>query len=365
MSEDPIRPTQTFMCLTSVAFSGLTPRAGQTDWSDVGVDYKNKTISRPARMSPCTTADIPKVRSTYIDLEEGKEGIQQILEKQFRTFDGYSNINILWYAAQIELSMFLNDDAINSFDDLWQFVYQEFGHKYVMSRAPHIWQTHPSYPLNIRGLVIHFARQNGGSVTREQIDDYFYRIMIGSPINQSLISHDELLFCDKCKFMPTDFVNLTSERCKSITKALNELFSMENVPYIVLRDIKSEWFSCLPILPNGMEWKPLLLQEVLRIRKDIGYRVILPGLKGQNFDTVGAALVPNNSDIVTFADVVHRYCYAKYKLPRKIYAEDLRHELLDAYMIEGNELIYNMYKALNDHRFAFDSEKQYVTVLEN
>jgi hypothetical protein len=83
---------------------------------------------------------------------------------------GYSNINILWDAAQNELSMFLNDNAINSADDLWHFATRVFGHELALFN-PHIWQTTPIYPTNIRGIAMNLAQQYGGTVTRNQIDE--------------------------------------------------------------------------------------------------------------------------------------------------------------------------------------------------
>lgn len=54
-----------------------------------------------------------------VDLDEGKDGIREILEVHFQTLYGYSNINILWNAVQDNLSMFLNDNAINNADGLF------------------------------------------------------------------------------------------------------------------------------------------------------------------------------------------------------------------------------------------------------
>jgi len=140
------------------------------------------------------------------------------------------------------------------------------------------------------------------------------------------------------------------------------LFSAETAPYIVLRDIREDWFAHLPDLATT-NWTPMLLQEILRIRTDIGFCVISK-LKGQAFDTLGAAIVPNHSDANTFADIVHCYCDVKYTLPYNITAENLRLELREAGMLEGNELIWNMHKALKDYRFAFDNEKINVKILE-
>lgn len=306
---------------------------------------------------------LSSVMDDIVDLEEGKNRIQKILRVHFQTLCGYSNIIILWNAAQDTLSMFLNDNAINSSIDMWRFIQRIFSGEYVL-RYPHIWQSVPDYPQNHVGLIINLARKHGGIVTREQIDDYFSHIKISSPTNAIIVSQKELLFCDIGKFIPTDDMNFNTDRCGAIKKSLDNLFVNEDTTYIVLRDIKFEWFSRLPELPNGIAWSPLLLQEVLRIHPNIGYRVIPPGLNWQKYDKLGVAIVMNNSDIMTFADIVHRYCYTKYKLPHKLTAEELRLELRNMGIVEGNELIYNMHKPLKDYRFAFTDENRMVKILE-
>lgn len=298
-----------------------------------------------------------------VDLDEGKRGIREILYAHFLTLYGYSNIGILWSAAQNSLSMFLNDNAINSADDLWRFLVRAFKNEFVLN-LPHIWQHSPDYPQSSRGLVINLARQHGGVVTREQIDRFFLRIKLTTLYNSFVLDKGQLLFYDNEKFILTEIVNPTVERISVIAKALNTLFSCENTSFIVLRDISSLWFSRLPELPNGLQWTPLLLQELLRICSEIGYCIISPDLKGQALDTVGAAIVPSESEIETFADIVHRFSYGKYKLPFKLSSEELRLDLREAGMLDGNELIYNMHKALKDYRFAFSDENRTVMILE-
>ena len=329
------------------------------------IENDSKPIATFEIINPSSvTVSVSKsISDGIIDLDEGKEAIREILNSHFQLLYGYSNINILWNAAQNSLSMFLNDNAINTTDDLWHLLCRAFRDEYVLN-SPHIWQKTPDYPQSARGLIVNLARQNGGVVTREQIDDYFLRIKIGSPVNAQLIQQELLLFYAKKRFMLTETVNLTSERCGVITKALDKLFYYENVSYIVLRDISAEWYSRLPELKNGLPWTALLLQEVLRIRPNIGYRVLFSGLNRQSLDTLGAAIVPNKSEIATFADVVHRYSYEKYKLPHKLLAEDLRIELREAGMVEGNELIQNLHKALKDYRFGFTDENKMVKILE-
>ncbi|OQB25827.1 MAG: hypothetical protein BWY11_00205 [Firmicutes bacterium ADurb.Bin182] len=301
--------------------------------------------------------------NNIVDFEEGKAGIREILEAHFQTLYGYSNISILWNAAQDTLSLFLNDNAINTADELWRFVYRSFFTEYVMS-YPHIWKTQPNYPQSYVGVIINLARQLGGTVNREQIDDYFARIKQGSPINATIIRQGLLMFYASKHFILTEMVDLTNERCATITKSLHRLFECEKVSYIVLRDITSEWFSTLPTIKGGLCWTALLLQEALRLRPNIGYRVVFSGLDGQALDTLGAAIVPKESDITCFADVVHRYCHDREILGKKMATEELRTLLRDAGMLEGNELIYNIHKALRDYRFAFTDENRMVKILE-
>lgn len=312
--------------------------------------------------SPVVETVVDSGLDNIIDLEEGKKSLREILDNHFLTLYGYSNIGILWSAAQNSLPMFLNDNAINSSDDLWNFVTRAFKNEFVFN-SPHIWGKPPDYPQSSKGLIINLARQHGGVVTREQIDNFFSQIKLTSLFNSFVLEKEQFIFYDKAKFILTETVNLDDNRCSLITNALNTLFSSENTTYIVLRDIKSSWFSSLPGLSNGFQWTPLLLQELLRICPSIGYKAILPNLK-QALDTIGAAIVPRQSEIETFADVVHRFCFEEYELPYKLPSEELRLNLREVGMIEGNELIYNMHKALKDYRFAFSDENRTVMILE-
>lgn len=335
------------------------------------VNVESTTLGKEAK-NELSNSNIENIKSQIItedelndivDLDDGIRGIRKILNAHFLTLYGYSNIIILWDAVQNSLPMFLNDNAINSANDLWRFLVCAFKNEFIF-RSPHIWQNIPNYPQSSRGLIINLSRQYGGIVTREQIDSFFSRIKLTSLFNSFVLDKGQLLFYDNAKFILTEIVNPTAERCSLISKALDKLFSCENIPFIVLRDISSSWFSRLPELSNGLQWTCLLLQELLRICPDIGYRIISSDLKGQAIDMIGAAIVPSESEIETFADVVHRFCYGKYKLPIKLSAEELRLELRGAGMLDGNELIYNMHKALKDYRFAFSDENRTVMILE-
>jgi hypothetical protein len=329
----------------------------------VGVEFVGYEKDEQITNSP-ETINIPTSSlGNIVDLEEGKEGLREILETHFQTLYGYSNISIVWNAAQDNISLFLNDNAINTADELWRFMYRVFLGEYVMSN-PHIWKVQPNYPQSYVGVIINLARQFGGTVTREQIDEYFARIKQGSQINANIIRSGYLAFYAPKHFILTEAINLSSERIAAITKALDRLFERERVFYIVLRDISDDWFSSLPVLKGNLNWTALLLQEVLRLRSAVSYRTVFSGLNGQAYDTLGVAIVPSKSEINSFADVAHRHCYENELLGRRMLTEDLRIILRDAGMLEGNELIYNLHKALRDYRFAFTDENRMVKILE-
>jgi len=326
---------------------------------DIVDDKDDEQLTNPPEMINAPTSSLGNI----VDLEEGKVGLREILEAHFQTLYGYSNISIVWNAAQDNLSLFLNDNAINTAEELWRFMYRVFLGEYVM-KNPHIWKAQPNYPQSYVGVIINLVRQLGGTVTREQIDEYFARIKQGSPINATIIRQGYLAFYATKHFILTETVNLSSERAAAITKALDRLFERERVSCIVLRDISDDWFSTLPALKGNLNWTALLLQEALRLRPAVSYRTIFSGLNGQAYDTLGAAVVPSKSEIKSFADVVHRHCYENELLGKRMLSEDLRIKLREAGMLDGNELIYNLHKTLKDYRFAFTDENRMVKILE-
>ena len=106
-----------------------------------------------------------------------------------------------------------------------------------------------------------------------------------------------------------------------------------------------------------------MLQSVLRFYgKELGARTI-QALEGQALETVHTMLVVNDSPIQNFGDVVISYLLEQNIERRKFEAEELRLLLVNGGILHGNELIWNMPKALkSDGRFAWDASGNQVTV---
>ncbi|MCL1843717.1 MAG: winged helix-turn-helix domain-containing protein [Defluviitaleaceae bacterium] len=244
-----------------------------------------------------------------IDLEVGISGIREILEAHFLTLHGYSNMELVWTAAQNSLAMFLNDNAINTSKDFFGFIYRAFSSEYTINKS-HIWKETPDYPQNNVGVIINLARHLGGIVTRAQIDEYFSKLRQPAPINATIIKKSELVFYESKTFIPAESINLSPERCATVKSAVDRLFADEEISHIIIRDIADEWFSLLPPISGGFRWTALLLQEILRLKPTIGYIVVFPGIDGQGLDTLGVALTME-TESMTFADVVHQFCKEK------------------------------------------------------
>lgn len=145
---------------------------------------------------------------------------------------------------------------------------------------------------------------------------------------------------------------------------LDDLFRKANVAYVIPRDINTTWLNTLPLLPRGLDWTRLLLQEVLDKYPAIGFKSISPDLN-QTHDTLAAAFVPIDSPLQSFPDVVTLFMEEHHTLPMRMPGEDLRLELRDAGMLENGEMIYSLPKALNDYRFAWSNENKTVYVRGN
>lgn len=308
----------------------------------------------------------------FVDLDEAEEALGQILKTHFAQFDGYSNNQLLFGAASQELSMFLNDNDCEDIDAVYaiaRFLFEKkavAGAPYKFS-APHIFEKEPDYPMTLRGLMIHLARNNGGLLYASDAKDYLQKTMLTyGGIGQllQLGSSNTFLIYDSDRYLLSESLGIDDAWCLRVHDRLDDLFRKANVAYVIPRDINAAWLTTLPSLPHGLGWTLLLLQEVLDKYPAIGFKSISPDLN-QTLDTLAAAFVPVDSPLQTFPDVVTLFMEEHHDLPMRMPGEELRLELRDAGMLENSEMIYSLPKALNDYRFAWSNENKTVYVRGN
>ena len=312
-----------------------------------------------------------------IGLAEARHIMQEILTRQFRQFNGYSSEALLYEACSIDadFEFFMNDNGFEGSATVYTLAQHFFNkeqsaeHRYIFPRTSShsIWQDNFPEPQTIAGLLLRYARQHDGILYREETEQYLQSAKIKyNSLNTALkISNDSDYYqYDTGVYLLKETINMLKADIVVMRNALDLLLQEEN--FVILRDIADSWFALLPSLPQNMPWTPLLLQEVIASNSDqLPFRTI-PALPcgSQDLDTIHVAIVPNDSFLTNFADVVHLYLAKKETLPMRFSAETLRIKLREAGMIAGNELYFAMPKALNDHRFAWDPDGKNVMVLE-
>lgn len=309
---------------------------------------------------------------SFVDLDEAEEALGRILQTHFAQFGGYSNNQLLFGAASQELSMFLNDNDCENIDAVYaiaRFLFEKkavAGAPYKFS-APHIFESEPDYPMTLRGLIIQLARRNGGLLYVADAKDFLQKTLLSyGGIGQLLQigSSNTFLIYDSNRYLLSESLGIDAYWCAKLHDRLDNLFREADVAYVIPRDISAAWLTTLPSLPHGLSWTLLLLQEVLDKYPVVGFKSISPDLN-QTHDTLAAAFVPLNSPLQTFPDVVTLFMEERHKLPMRMLGEDLRLELRNAGMLENNEMIYALPKALNDYRFAWSNENKTVYVRGN
>ncbi len=309
---------------------------------------------------------------SFVDLDEAEEVLGNILRTHFSQFGGYSNNQLLFGAATKELSLFLNDNDCETIDAVYAIARFLFEKKAVAGKpykfySPHIFETEPDYPMNLRGLMIHLARINNGILYDDVAKGYIQKTMLtygGMAQLLQIGSSNTFLMYDDNRYILSEAIDIDDAWCFQMHELMDDLFRKANVAYVIPRDISTSWLGTLPALPQNLEWTHLLLQEILNKYPAIGFKSISADLN-QSLHTLAAAFVPINSPLQSFPDVVTLFMEERHELPMRMLGEELRIELRNAGMLEGNEMIYALPKALDDYRFAWTDENKMVLIRGN
>lgn len=311
-------------------------------------------------------------RDAVIDLDDAAELMLKILCRQFGMFSGYTNAETFFDAVENELFMFINDNDFSNAEEIFCIAKHLFsvekygGHEFAFFWYQHIFEHVPNFSVSNASVLRQYIYSCTGPVTKEACIAYLNRLKIPSGNTSGLLelgSATDILQYSETEYVASSLLDLSEDRIAYVVKALS-LVANDEIPFVIPRELNEIWFRQLPNLAFGMEWTLLLLQEV--VDKFIpSFRTIL-ALDGQTLDTVKAAIVPANSTIDSFADLVHAYFVTRTsrELPFRIATNELRNQLLDIGMINATELIYAMPKALKDRRFVWSDDGESVLILK-
>ena len=306
----------------------------------------------------------------FIDWEDGADALEAIIEKLMQKNNGYISSTQLFEYARIEMNMFLNDNDMReerAVYDMAQHLFEKehyHGKTFAFRGKMHISRTDSGIGSNM-DLYKKYATDQGGVFSFIGLVEYLESIGVGAGnlrAQMKIQAEPVFFFYDQDLVVYVEALHIDDAWKKSMVKSLQVLFD-DAGDHMILRNIPAIWFDRLPAISGNRPWTPLLLQSVLRFfGEELGARTI-QALDGQSLETVHTMLVANDSPIQNFGDVIISYMLEQNIERRKFEAEELRLLLVDGGMLHGNELIWNMPKALKgDGRFAWDASGNQVTV---
>lgn len=309
-------------------------------------------------------------KEAFIDWEENADILEGILDRLMTRNNGYVSDAQLFDYARMDMQMFINDhdmDSPRKIFDLAEHLFEKEGYHgkhYSFIGKSHISRSGEVVSSKL-DIMKKFARDHGGIFSFNDLEEYLESIGVkNANLRQQMKIYEQPVFfyIEEGTFITAESMGINDAYIEKIRIAIKRLFS-DGGDHIVLRDIQSSWFHLLPELPLGKQWTPLLLQSILRFySKECGARTIY-GLENQAGDTLHAMVVSNRSEIQTFGDAVIAMLLEDGISQRKFEAEELRRMLVGRGMIAGNELIWNMPKALpNNGRYVWDTDGHNVTI---
>lgn len=325
-------------------------------------------------------ADSPRIVSVagklihedaFVDWEDGANQMEKILDKLLAKNNGYVSAAQLYEYVHADMQMFLNDnnmDDTRAVYDLAQHLFEKVdyhGKHLVFQSKTHISRGETAVTTNL-DIMRNFAREQGGFFVEDELEEYLKSVGIktnGMRTQMQIYSKPAFLFYAPRTFITAESIGFDDAWFATAQKALDNLFA-DMGDHVVLRDIQPWWYTQLPALPGNRNWTPLLLQSILmHFSKKLKGTHTICAMNTQALDTLHAMIVSNTSEISTFADAVVAFLVDDQVEQRRFEAEELRQLLVQRGMIAGNELIWNMPKALaKDGRFAWDADGKYVAV---
>lgn len=302
-----------------------------------------------------------------IDLFENEESIQKIIENQFNKFCGYTNDEVLMDAATISLGMFLNDNCIDTPTKLYgivRYLFCKNSNVYYFAGDKHIWKSEPKFSDTNSGVLMGFILSNGGRASKMQCSDYLQKVKLASGNINGLLSvatSKEVLFYGNEEYVLAESIIESDDWINLVKKQVDRLF--ETAPYVIPREISDNWFELLPPLYDGLNWNLALLQDFIK-KYMPEYRLITAN-ENQGLETIRAGIVVEDSVIGNFADLVYVRLLedTTLSMPMRIEKENLRQRLIEYKMIQGNELIYTLPKALDGAKYAWADDGESVLIL--
>lgn len=289
-------------------------------------------------------------KGAFVDLDEAAEKIGAIIEKLLNRNNGYVSVTQLYEYVRAEMQMFLNDNGISDEKSVYciaRHLFEKVEPRYTFSGNKHISRSGDGALRTKQDIIQNFARDHGGFFLYDDLDAYMKQVGV-----KQFRLGPEFYFYSSDEVIASECMGIDDPWLQQVRRALDRLFD-DMGDHVVLRSILPIWFEQLPTLPSYRPWTPLLFQYVIGAHGDTLKVKTIHAEINQQYDTIHAMLVSEKSEVQTFGDAVIAHLVDNEIEQRQFEAEELRQILVRGKLIVGNELIWNMRRAVgNDPRYA-------------
>lgn len=308
---------------------GCAKQQAISDLSDAGVSRALNRIDQHPDV-----IDIDErlyVKESIYGFDEAAEVISDALESLFAANGGYTSAHELYQTVQVKLDDFFYDnDAFESERQVFDIAAYIFGKMryrgktYVFRGNIHIWREQPDYPMADAGLLIHWARLNGGILTRQLGYDNLERRGAMGPGKTAIFTlaldkvKDKFWVLSSEEFLLKEGLDVSVEFVSDLKRNLDKLLAIveseDGYSFIPMGLIGDDFFMGLPPLPGGRPWSLLLLQSVIGdYTETLHYKTIArSSFSGQ----AHAAIVPFGSECQDYSDLVYAAIKARNNKPQ-------------------------------------------------
>lgn len=307
---------------------GCTKQKAIEDLKEKGINKVSTRLERQLKI--IEIGNRLYIKDLIEDLDGAATILQVALDSLFAMNGGYTSAHELFQAVQLKLDdFFFNNDAFESEREIFDIAAYLFGkvgygnRHYIFQNKMHIWREEPDYPMEDCGLLIHWARLNGGVLTRQiGCDNLERRGAPASRVTSIFTSalkagRDKFWVLEDDNFLLKEGIVISAELLSDIKHFLDELLAIEEredgISFIPFGVIGDDFLASLPPFPCNRTWTILLFQSIIiDYSEKLGYKTIA---RSNHMKQVHAAIVPNKSEYEDFSDLVYAIVKARNEKP--------------------------------------------------
>ncbi len=328
-------------------------------------ESEQKTIALPTSKEATMAQD---------RLEQIKEGVRSLLESQLENFHGVTTKVALFGAVQAAFDD-LKTYGLAWEDEIYGLARQLCGpgtaQNYAFTLNKFVLREAPTERVTNAWILRNYASGNDGLLELSAWEEYCAKLSVKA---EKPSSCEDLVQVDESRFLLMDSSRIGPDFMAKLTKVLSKLLTHAksaapkelkagNRYFVAPRNIAIKKLdTSLSALPHGLRWSLEFLQALIS-KIPLGVRLVRAG-RTAKFDSLAAAIVPEDSAIQTFGDLAYACARSSVEEGTTLSVKDFKALLATAGLIGPKELstASALHKACGETFFTWSEKDREVTV---